>query len=158
MGPIQDFFTQPFGSTILNLLVALLILIVGYIVARILGSLTRRLLQRTKSDNRLADWLSEPDNPREFHIENIVAAVVFWLAMLFVLVAFFERLNLTGLASPIESFLNNFSTEYLPRLIGAGVLLFVAWLVAALRFLVIKGGALLKVDERLTKICRPQGG
>ena len=152
MGPIQDFFTQPFGSTILNLLVALLILIVGYIVARILGSLTRRLLQRTKLDNRLADWLSEPDNPREFHIENIIAAVVFWLTMLFVLVAFFERLNLTGLASPIESFLNNFSTEYLPRLIGAGVLLFVAWLVAAaLRFLVIKGGALLKVDERLTK-------
>lgn len=152
MQPIQDFFTQPIGATIVNLLVALLILVVGYIVARILGSLTRRLLQRTKLDNRLAEWLSDPDNPREFNIENIVASVVFWLAMLFVLVAFFERLNLTGLASPIQSFLNNFSTEYLPRLIGAGVLLFVAWLIAAaLRFLVIKGGALFKIDERLTK-------
>ena len=152
MGPIQDFFTQPLGSTIINLLIALLILVLGYIVARILGSITRRLLQRTKLDNRLAKWLSEPDKPREFNIENIIASVVFWLAMLFVLVAFFERLNLTGLASPIQSFLNNFSTEYLPRLIGAGVLLFVAWLVAAaLRFLVIKGGALFKVDERLTK-------
>ena len=152
MGPIQDFFTQPIGGTIVNLLVALLILVVGYIVARILGSLTRRLLQRTKLDNRLAEWLSEPDKPREFNIENIIASVVFWLAMLFVLVAFFERLNLTGLASPIQSFLNNFSTEYLPRLIGAGVLLFVAWLIAAaLRFLVIKGGALFKIDERLTK-------
>ncbi len=152
MGPIQDFFTQPLGSTIINLLIALLILVLGYIVARILGSITRRLLQRTKLDNRLAKWLSEPDKPREFNIENIIASVVFWLAMLFVLAAFFERLNLTGLASPIQSFLNNFSTEYLPRLIGAGVLLFVAWLVAAaLRFLVIKGGALFKVDERLTK-------
>jgi small-conductance mechanosensitive channel len=152
MGPIQEFFTQPVGSTIYNLLIALVILIVGYIVARILGSLTRRLLKRLSLDNRLVEWLSEPDNPREFNIENIIASVVFWLAMLFVLVAFFNRLNLTALASPIQSFLNNFTTDYLPRLVGAGVLLFVAWLVAvALRFLVIKGGALLKVDERLTK-------
>jgi hypothetical protein len=152
MGPIQEFFTQPVGSTIYNLLIALIILIVGYIVARILGSITRRLLNRINLDNRLVEWLSEPDNPREFNIENIIATVVFWLAMLFVLVAFFDRLNLTGLASPIQSFLNNFTTDYLPRLVGAGVLLFVAWLVAvALRFLVIKGGALLKVDERLTK-------
>jgi hypothetical protein len=72
--------------------------------------------------------------------------------MLFVLVAFFERLNLMGLAAPIQSFLNNFTTEYLPRLVGAGVLLFIAWLVAAaLRFLVMKGGSLLKIDERLSK-------
>jgi len=152
MESIQDFFTQPLGSLILNLVVALVILIVGYVVARILGSITRRILKRTKLDNRLAESLSDPDNPREFNIENIIASVVFWLAMLFVLVAFFERLNLTGLASPIEQFLGNFTTDYLPRLIGAGVLLFIAWLVAAaLRFLVIKGGALLKFDERVSK-------
>lgn len=152
MGPIQEFFTQPLGSTILDLLVALLILIVGYIVARILGSITRRLLKRTNLDNRLAESLSEPDNPREFHIEDILGSVVFWIAMLFVLVAFFERLSLTGLAGLIEEFLSRFTAEFLPNLIGAGVLLFVAWLIAvALRFLVIKGGALFKLDERLTK-------
>jgi hypothetical protein len=152
MGPIQEFFTGPIGTMIWNLLVALVILIVGYIVARILGSLTRRLLMRLKLDNRLVEWLSDPEHPRQFNVENIIASVVFWVAMLFVLVAFFERLNLTGLASPIQSFLNNFTTEYLPRLVAAGVLLFVAWLVAAaLRFLVLKGGGLLKIDERLTK-------
>jgi hypothetical protein len=152
MGPIQDFFTQPLGSTILNLLVALVILIVGYIVARILGSLTRRLLKRINLDNRLADSLSEPEQPRVFNIENIIASVVFWIVMLFVFVAVFERLNLTLIASPIEGFLNRFTTEFLPSLIAAGILLFVAWLTAvALRFLVIKGGALTKLDERLTK-------
>lgn len=151
MGPIQEFFTQPLGSTILNLLIALLILVIGYIVARILGSVTRRLLKRTDLDNRLAKSMSEPDKPREFHIENIIASVVFWIIMLFVLVAFFERLNLTLIASPIEAFLSRFSTEFLPRLVAAGLLLFIAWLTAmALRFLVVRGGALLKIDERLT--------
>ena len=152
MGPIQEFFTQPLGSTLLNLLIALVILIVGYIVARILGSITRRLLKRISLDNRLADWLSEPDQRRDFNIENIVGTVVFWLVMLFVLVAVFERLNLTLIAAPIQSFLNQFTTEYLPRLLAAGILLFVAWLVAiSLRFLVIKGGALAKLDERLSR-------
>ena len=71
MGPIQEFFTQPLGSTILNLVVAILILIVGYIVARIIASVTRRLLKRTNLDNRLAESLSEPDQPRKFNVENI---------------------------------------------------------------------------------------
>ena len=152
MEAIQDFFTGPLGTMILNLLIALLILIVGYIVARILGSITRRLLKRISLDNRLVEWLSDPENPREFNVENVIASVVFWLAMLFVLVAVFERLNLMGLASPTQAFLDNFATDYLPRLVGAGVLLLIAWAVAAaLRFLVIKGGGLLKVDERLSK-------
>ena len=152
MDAIQDFFAQPPGSTILNLLVALLILIVGYIVARILGSLTRRLLKRTNLDNRLAESLSEPDQKREFNIENIIASAVFWLAMLFVLVAFFDRLNLTGISTPISTFLERVTAEFLPNLLTAGILLFIAWLVAmALRFLVVKGGALFKVDERLSK-------
>lgn len=151
MGPIQDFFTQPFGSLLLNFLVALLVLIVGYIVARILGNITRRLLNRTDLDNRLADWLSDPDEPRKFNVENIIASVVFWVVMLFVLVAFFDRLNLTGIASPLSLFLQRLTSEFLPRLIGAGVLLFIAWLVAtALRFLVRKGATLFKIDERLS--------
>ena len=147
---IQDFF-GPLGISVGNLLIALLILIVGYIIARILGSVTRRLLRRINLDNRLADSLSEPDEPRKFNVENVVASVVFWLVMLFVLVAFFDRLNLTGIAEPLSLFLERMTAEFLPRLIGAGVLLFIAWLVAtALRFLVRKGASLLKVDERLS--------
>jgi len=152
MDQIQDFFNTSLGSTIGNLLIGVLILIVGYIVARILGSITRRILKRTNLDNRLADSLSEPDQPRKFNVENIVAGVVFWIAILFVLVAFFEQLNLTGLASPISGFLDRFTTEFLPSLLAAGILLAIAWLVAmALRFLVVRGGALFKVDERLSK-------
>ena len=79
MQPIQDFFTGPLGTLIWNLLIALLILVVGYIVARILGSLTRRLLKRIQLDNRLVSWLSDPENPRDFKVENVVASIVFWL-------------------------------------------------------------------------------
>jgi len=142
----------PLGVSVLNLIVALLILLVGYIVARIIGSITRRLLKRINLDNRLAETLSEPDQPREIQVEDGIAKGVFWLLMLFVLVAFFQRLGMIGIAAPISAFLERVTTEFLPRLVAAGIILFIAWLVAlALKFLVEKGAQLLKIDERLSK-------
>ena len=150
-----DYFTNLFeslGVSLLNLLIALLILIVGYIVARIIAAIIRGLLKRTSLDNRLADALSEPGEERKFQVEDVIAKIVFWILMLFVLVAFFERLNLQGLAAPIQAFLEDLTVVFLPKLFAAAVLLIVAWLIAtALKILVRKGGEWLKIDERLTK-------
>ncbi|MEA3439189.1 MAG: mechanosensitive ion channel, partial [Chloroflexota bacterium] len=147
-----DNLIEPLGIGLLNLLIALLILIVGYIAARIVASITRRLLKKTNLDNRLADSLSEPDKPRKFVVEDVIAKIVFWIIMLFVLAAFFSRLNLQGLATPIDAFLHDFTVEYLPRVAAAAIILIVAWLVAtALKLLIKKGTSLLKLDERLSE-------
>jgi len=150
-----DYFTKLFeslGVSLLNLLIALVILIVGYIVARLIAAGIRGLLKRTSLDNRLADALSEPGEERKFQVEDVIAKIVFWILMLFVLVAFFERLNLQGLVAPIQAFLEDLTVDFLPRLFAAAVLLIVAWLIAtALKILVRKGGEWLKIDERLTK-------
>ena len=151
----MDFFTnllEPLGISLLNLVTALLILIVGYIVARIIAAIVRRLLKRTNLDDRLADALSEEGEPRKYAAEDVIAKIVFWILMLFVLVAFFDRLNLQGIAVPLQSFLEDLTVEFLPRLFAAAVLLIVAWLVATvLKILIRKAGSLLKLDERLTK-------
>ena len=152
MQQIQEFFSGTIGTTLLNLLAAVLILIIGYIVARLIAGVIRRLLLRTELDNRLADALSEPDEPRAYNVEDVIAKVVFWVLMLFVLVAFFQRLGLAGLAMPLTGFLENLTTEWLPRLLAAGLLLIVAWVVATiLRIFVRKGAEWLKLDERLNK-------
>ena len=145
-------FIEPLGFSLLNLLVALVILIVGYLLARIIAAITRRLLKKTNLDNRLADALSEEGKPRKYEAEDVIARIVFWILMLFVLVAFFDRLNLQGLALPLQSFLQDLTVDFLPRLIAAAVLMIVAWLIAtALKLLILKGGEWLKLDERLTK-------
>jgi hypothetical protein len=152
MEQIQEFFSGTIGTTLLNLLAALLILLIGYIVARLIAGVIRRLLLRTELDNRLADALSEPDEPRAYNVEDVIAKVVFWVLMLFVLVAFFQRLGLAGLAVPLTAFLENVTTEWLTRLLAAGLLLIVAWVVATvLRIFVRKGAEWLKLDERLNK-------
>lgn len=148
---LNEFFTGVVGSGLANLLIALVILIVGYILARIIASVIRRLLHRTRVDNRLAEMLSDPEEPREFAIEDVTGRVIFWVLFLFVLVAFFRQLGMTGIASPLSAFLTDLTTVYLPRFLAAGVLLLLAWAVAtALRFLVKKGSALVKLDQRLS--------
>ena len=151
MDQIQEFFDGTIGTSLLSLFVALLILVVGYILARIIAGITRRLLKKTNLDNRLAGALTEPEEERSFNVEDVIAKIVFWVLMLFVLAAFFSRLGLAGIAEPLSGFLDNLTTVYLPRIFAAGVLLIVAWLLAtALKFLVRKGADLLKLDERLS--------
>jgi len=148
---IQNFFEGTIGTSVLALLVALLVLIVGYIIARIVAGIVRRILKRTRLDNRLADTLSEPGEERQFEVEDLIAKIVFWILMIFVFAAFFQRLGLAGIANPLTSFLENLTSVYVPRLAAAGVLLLIAWVVAtALRILFRKGAQLLKLDERLS--------
>ncbi len=150
--PNWQAFIESLGFSIANLIIALVILLVGYIVARILANIVRRLLRRTNLDNRLADSLSDPDERRDIKVEDVIAKITFWILMLFVFVAFFERLNLSGIAAPLTAFLEQLTSQYLPRLFAAGVTLFVAWLVAStLRYLVKKAVSLTKLDERLSK-------
>ena len=152
MNQITEFFNTTIGTSLVNLGIALLILLIGYVLARIIASVVRRLLRRTNLDNRIADALSQPGEERKFEVEDVIAKVIFWLLMIFVLVAAFEQIGLSGISAPLSAFLNDVTTVYLPRLGGAAVLMLIAWLVAsALKFLVQKALSLTKLDERLSK-------
>ncbi|MFN2175663.1 MAG: mechanosensitive ion channel family protein, partial [Anaerolineales bacterium] len=149
---IQNLLSGQVGQGVLNLLLALFILIVGWIVARIIARIVRGLLKRTDLDNRLASYLVDPDEERVINIEDIFGKVVFWLLMLFVLAAFFQQLGLAQIATPISVFLQRLTTDYLPRFGGAALLTGIAWLVATvLRFLVKKLVSLTRLDERMSE-------
>ena len=84
------------GTNFLNLLSALGILIVGWIVARIISWGVFKLLQRTNLDNRLAGALTVEEEGKEtpkLKVERWVSIAVFYLLMLFVLIAFFQTLQ-----------------------------------------------------------------
>ena len=48
--------TQTVGSFLPNLVAALIILIVGWLVALLVAAIVRGLLNRTTLDNRIASW------------------------------------------------------------------------------------------------------
>jgi hypothetical protein len=128
-----------------SLLAAILILIVGYILARIVSAAIRGLLRRTNLDNRIAASVGGTD----VNIENGVSTVVFWLIMLFVLIGVFQALNLAIVSAPLNELLQQV-LGFIPRLLGAGVILLIAWVVATvLRRLVVGVLGRNSVDRRL---------
>jgi small-conductance mechanosensitive channel len=133
-----------------NLLAALAVLVVGWLIALAIASLVKKLLQKTEIDDRIAAWVS-PDPKERPPIEQIVARVVFWVLMVLVVVICLQVLGLTAASRPLNSFLNEVFA-YIPRLAAAAALLFVAWLVAkGLKFVVVTALDRTRLDEKLQR-------
>ncbi|MFO7945160.1 MAG: hypothetical protein R6U51_12770 [Anaerolineales bacterium] len=79
------------------------ILILGWIVALVLAAIVRKVLKRTKLDDKIARWISTDDKPPA-DASRVGGKAVYYLVMLFVLVAFFQQLVLTMVTSPIQRF------------------------------------------------------
>lgn len=137
------------GSYLPNLLAALAILVVGWILALIIAAVVRGVLRRTSLDNRIAQWAAGEERAAEVDVERWISQIVFYVLMLFVLVAFFQTLGLTLITQPLNLLLVQVF-EFLPRLLAAGLLLLVAWVLAsALRMVVTRALGAAKLDQRL---------
>lgn len=150
---IQDLQTliDPVISYLPNLLAAIAILVVGWLVAVLLASIVRAALKRTTIDNRIAEFVAGKEKGRAIDVENAVGKIVFYMAMLFVLVAFFQALGLTLITEPLNAFLNRF-LAFAPQLLGATLLIVVAWLLATgLRVVTTRLLERVKLDERVSQ-------
>lgn len=145
-------FFSELGAYLPNLLGAIAILIVGWLVAIVVASLVQGLLKRTHLDNRLAGWIAgRSAEDVSFPVEKWVATAIFWLIMAFVIVAFLNALQLSAVSTPLNGFLNQIFS-YLPRIGGALLLLGVAWVLATLaRLIVTRGLSRFNLDDRLAQ-------
>jgi len=144
-------FLQTLWGYLPNALGALGILIGGWLLALVGSAITRGVLKRTTIDDRIAALIrgDEEVEAGRVDVERWAGKAVYYLIMLFVLVAFLQALNLTIVAEPINQLLNQV-LSYLPLLLGAGALLLVAWVVAStLKFAIVRVLRAAKLDERL---------
>lgn len=136
---------------LLNFLAALGFLILFWILALVAAAVTRWLFGRTQIDERIATAIGGDEGESQIKLDRWVSAIVFWIIMLFGIVAFFNKLNLQNVSAPLQIILDQ-AAAFVPSLLGALALLAVAWLIASiLRFVMTQLGTRLKLDERLTK-------
>ena len=93
--------TETLGTDPRPALYALGVLILGWIAALILAAIVRGALRRTDIDNRIVAWFAGEERMAGFDLEAVVGKIVFYLAMLFVIVAAFETLGLTAVTEPL---------------------------------------------------------
>jgi hypothetical protein len=149
---------ESLGAYLPNLLGGLAILVVGWLIAFVVAALVRAVLRRTTLDNRLARIIFGAEAEKSVPVENAISKGVFYLLMVFVLVAFFQALRLTVITEPLNNLLNSIF-GYLPHLFGAGILLLIAWVLATvLRRVMLGFLQSAKLDERIGGAPAPAKG
>ncbi|MEF7565744.1 mechanosensitive ion channel [Bacillus infantis] len=130
-----------------DLLLALVVLLLGWIIAKAVEKAVLKGLRKTNLDNKL---FAESGN-RKYSPEKIISKIVYILILIFVFIWFFNILNLSFLATPLVGMFSTI-TGAIPSILKAALILLVAWLVAsALKFLIKRGGRTLRVHETLNK-------
>ncbi|HEY9830098.1 MAG TPA: mechanosensitive ion channel [Stenomitos sp.] len=135
---------------------ALAILVIGLLIALIASFITRSLLNRTRLDNKIADWITgRQDGVEAPPIEKWISSAVFWIIMIFTVVGVLQQLKLEVVSQPLNNFLNQILI-FLPKLLGALIFLGVAWLVATIvKMVTTRALRLFRLDQRLGQQVRP---
>ena len=120
--------TEMLGGNLPALLAALAVLVVGWLLAFVIAAVVRSIMKRTQLDDRLALWLGDDDTLPHDAFERWIPRLVYYLVLLFVLVAFLQTLGLAIVTEPLNALLSEIF-EFAPRVAGAGALLAAAWII-----------------------------
>ncbi|MBD2559535.1 MULTISPECIES: mechanosensitive ion channel [Nostoc] len=130
-----------------RLLGAVAILLVGWLIAAIAAAVTRGILNRTNIDNRIAAGITgRQDVPQ---VEKFISSLVFWSILLLTAVAVLQTLDLEVASRPLNNFLNQL-IGFLPKLVGAVIILVTAWFLATIvKMITVRSLQAFNLDERL---------
>lgn len=137
------------GVSVLGAIEAILIFIIGWIIAAIIKGVVKKILNSTDLDNRLAAAVMGQRGAESIPVESWIANLIFWIIMLFVIIAALNALNLQAVSAPLNTLLDRIA-GFVPKILGAILLLAVAWLVATVvKTIVTRGLGALNIEQRL---------
>ena len=127
------------------ILAAIVILLVGWIIALIVAAGVKKLLQKLNTNHRLSSATGHKPN-----IENLLSKLVFWFVIILAVVGALNVLNISGVSDPFSNMVSRVLT-FIPNLLAAVAVGFIGWILAGL----VKAGltnvlARTEMDEKLS--------
>jgi small-conductance mechanosensitive channel len=127
-----------------DLLLAILVLLIGWLIASLVAKAVKGALHKTDFDNRMARWMRpDTDGDRveersaKYSPEEIVSKVVFWILMAVAIVMFLNMLSLPYVAQPLSNALGVIAAA-IPNILKAVLIAAVAWLIASVLAMLIR--------------------
>lgn len=127
------------------ILAAIVILLVGWIIALVVAAGVKKLLQKLDTNHKLSSATGRAPN-----IENLISKLVFWFIMILAVVGALNVLNISGVSDPFSNMVGRI-LAFIPNLLAAVAVGFVGWIVARL----VRAGltnvlARTELDEKLS--------
>ncbi|KIL49482.1 mechanosensitive ion channel [Jeotgalibacillus soli] len=153
------FNVNSFLNSLGNLILALLVLLIGWIIAKAVGTAVEKLLHKTGvirkygSPNGAAPpQQTERDTRKQkWPPEKIAGKIIFYILMVFVFILFFNILNLNIIAAPLVEMMSTI-LAFIPNVLQAALILLLAYIIAlVLKTMVVKGGYRLARTRSVTE-------
>ncbi|MFJ7726048.1 mechanosensitive ion channel [Neobacillus sp. NPDC097160] len=110
-----------------HVLLAFLILLIGWLAAKAIGKAVEKALTKTNLDNKLFSNFGK----RKYASEVIIGKMVYYLLLVVVWIIFFNMLHLSLIAEPLVIMVSTL-TAAIPNLLKAALILLFAWVAAYL--------------------------
>jgi Conserved TM helix len=144
-----DGLLAPILKSLPTILGAIASLLIGWLVAMIASWIVGSLLSKTDIDNKILQKVTGSNTIGGWSAEKLAATITFWIIFLFGVIGFLNALNLTAASAPLQNMLSQV-LGFLPRLLVAGLLAAVAWLVATfVKSLILKTSQSFGIDRKL---------
>ena len=108
------------------ILAAIVILLVGWIIALVIAAGVKKLLQKFDTNHKLSSATGRAPN-----IESLISKLVFWFVMILAVVGALNVLNISGVSDPFSNMVGRV-LAYIPNLLAAVAVGFIGWIVARL--------------------------
>ena len=125
----QNFFGTLIGY-LPNILAALVLLLLAWILAKVLRAGTRRLMQASGIDKRLGKG-KDPQDESQYPVAQGAGTVVFWVVWILFILAILQVLGVGGLFDSIVVIFERIFAA-IPHIIGAAVILAIFYFVGRL--------------------------
>ena len=145
MNPAYTSFNGYLGGPIGSIIGAILIFIIGWLVALGIAALVRNVLAKLNVNQRMNSTTG-----KTYDLEGIISKIVFWFIFIIAISGALSQLNLNSISAPFANMVNQV-LAFIPNLIGAIAVGVLGWVIATVARTAINA-ALSKtnMDERLS--------
>lgn len=145
MNPMYTSFNGYLGGPIGSIIGAILIFIIGWLVALGIAALVRGVLSKVNLNQRM-----NSSTGKTYDLEGIISKIVFWFIFIIAISGALSQLNLNSISAPFANMVNQV-LAFIPNLIGAIALGVIGWVVATVARTAINAAlARTSMDERLS--------
>jgi hypothetical protein len=149
LSKVLNGISEQVGTFLPNIAAAIGVLVLGWILAKVLGRVAKIAVKKTGVDQHIAGLLG---TDRRTDMSSLIGKIVYYIGMLFVFVAFFNVLDLPVVSQPLTAFLNRIF-DFAPQAISSLVLALIAWGLATIGRLASRRVLeTLDVDARIASI------
>ncbi|MEN1969326.1 mechanosensitive ion channel [Lentibacillus sp. N15] len=145
-----DYFGTGFWGGLQNFVIALIVLIIGWLIAKAIGSAVTKALRKINLDARFFSKFRTED--KKFDTEKIIGKVIYYILLLIVFILFFNILNLDMIANPLSGLIDTFF-GFIPAVLKAGLILLLAYVIASIaRWVIITGSKKINLQHFFFKM------